>query len=76
MTTLVELKKDIAASLYIKPTNYNELIERDFLKNISEYGIDVLLRDLLADNWCYQKGETYYTYKKAVEDNLEEYDLL
>ena len=70
------LKKDIAASLFIKPATLKELLKRDFLKNKSAYGIEILLQQMETDKQIYFKGDKYSTYKKyAQSDKMKEYDL-
>lgn len=63
MSQIKELKEMIAVSLWIKPCNVLELLERDFLKNKSRYGVDCML--MMLDG----EGATYYTNKSV---NIEE----
>jgi len=73
---LSDIKKDIAASLYMKPATMEELMERDFLHNRSEYGVSILLGIMVRDGWLFEKGETYYTYKKfALSPGMSDYEL-
>ena len=72
-----EFKKNIAASLYILPGSLNELMTREFLKNISSFGVDQLLHQMEKDEWIYYRYEKYYTYKKfATSTEMAEYELL
>ena len=76
MGDLTTLKKDIAASLYMKPATFEELMDRDFLHNRSEYGIDSLLMQMEKDGWIFMRGEKYHTYKKfALSREMDEYEL-
>lgn len=75
MSTTI-LQKDIAASLFIKPGTLEELLERDFLENRSEYGINILLKIMEDKEWIYRRGETYYTYAKfARSSKMSDYEL-
>lgn len=69
MATITDMVKVIAASLWIQPATYEELVER-FSGKYSEYSIYLMFRGALAKKWIYQKGETYYTYKKTVVEIL------
>ncbi|MCP4493171.1 MAG: hypothetical protein GY820_38605 [Gammaproteobacteria bacterium] len=72
-----ELHEQIAASLYVIPATLDELMERDFLHNTADFMIDQQLSILLRRKWIYQTAdEKYHTYKKTVEKELSEYDLL
>ena len=76
LASLIDLKKDIAASLYMKPATMEELMERDFLHNRSEYGISVLLSLMVNEGLLFEKGETYHTYKKfALSSEMIDYEL-
>ena len=76
MLSLTDIKKDIAASLYMMPGTMEELMERDFLHNTSEYGVSLLLSFMLKDGWIYEKGETFHTYKKfALSSEMSDYEL-
>ena len=75
-----ELRKDIADSLYIKAAHFEELMERDFLHNRSEYGVSFMLDQMINDGWIYTTGkddnEKYHTYKKfALSREMDEYEL-
>jgi len=72
---LLELKKDTAASLYIIPCTFKELAERDFLRNKSHYGIQIMVDILLRDHWVYKKGEKLCVYKGIAESKLKDYEL-
>lgn len=71
--TLKDLKILILCSLYVKPADLNELIERDFLKNTSRTGVDRLLMSMEQDRWIYLRGETMYAYKSAVKEQAPEF---
>ena len=71
-----ELKKDIAASLYLKSATFEELMERDFLHNRSEYGVEICLNQMEKAGWIYVRGEKFHTYKKfALSKEMDEYEL-
>lgn len=73
---LRELKKDIAASLYMEPATFEELVQREFLINRAEFGISLLLNQMEIDKWIYMRGEVYHTYKKFAESpEMSEYEL-
>lgn len=72
---VIELRKDICASLWMAPANFDDLVARDFLHNRSHEGIDRMLLRLETDKWIYQRGEVYFTYKQTVLNELQEYDL-
>lgn len=61
-----DLKNLIILSLGISPTDVDGLMQRDFLKNIARYGIERLLQQLEKDGKIYERGEIFYSYKKAV----------
>ena len=76
LASLSGLKKDIAASLYMKPATMNELFKRDFLQNRSEYGVSILLDIMVKDGWLFERGETFHTYKEfALSSEMSEYEL-
>ncbi len=73
---LTELKKDIAASLYMTPATFEELMERDFLHNRSEFGISMMLQQMENAGWIFMKKEVYHTYKKsALSGEMDDYEL-
>lgn len=73
---LKEIKKDIAASLYLKPASLEELLEREFLHNRSEWGISVLIDQMIKDEWIYERNDKYHTYKKFAEsEEMNDYEL-
>ena len=73
---LRELKKDIAASLYMKPATFEELMERDFLHNRSEFGVSFMLEQMEKDKWIFMRGNKYHTYKKfALSSEMSDYEL-
>lgn len=75
MSELSRLKKDIAASLFLAPCDIDELLKRDFLRNKSRYGVDILISILEKDGAIFYKGEILCIRKKWAKKNLEEYDL-
>jgi hypothetical protein len=72
---IIEQRNDIAASLFLLPCKEEELFERDFLKNTSQYGIQLHIRRLEQLDALYYKGEVMYIKKKWAMKNLREYDL-
>jgi len=72
---LTELSKDICASLWVDPANFDDLVARNFLHNRSHEGIDRILWGLETKKWVYQRGEVYFTYKSTVLNHLQEYEL-
>ena len=76
MSDILELQKEIAASLYMKPATLAELMSRDFLKNRSEEGVDRLLMAMENKNWIFCKSEVYHTRPKfAKSKEMKEYEL-
>ena len=72
---LIELQKDICASLWIQPATLDELLDRDFLHNRSPEGIDRMLFQMENKGWVYTRGEKFNTYRKTVLTELSEYGL-
>ena len=64
-----ELQDLILVSLMIIPCTELELKDREFLKNISEYGIDLCLNDLDRKNAIYYKKEKIFVSKKWIKKN-------
>ncbi len=60
MSDLIELRNDIAASLFLLPCKEEELFERDFLKNKSQYGIQLFIRRLEQLDALYYKGDVMH----------------
>lgn len=77
MGNLKTLQMDIAASLFMKPCTFEVLMERDFLKNTSEYGVEIQLKSMEMKGWIYFKNDKYFTYKSTVKNilNPEGYEL-
>ena len=49
---------------------------RDFLKNRSRYGVELILDLLGKGKWIYMRGGKWYTYKAIAESpQMSEYDL-
>ena len=71
MGQLKELQLNIAASLFIKPCDEKELLQREFLKNKSAYGVSLILQMLETDKAIYYKGEVIHTYKSWAKKNLK-----
>jgi len=73
---IIELQKDIAASLYLEPATLDELSKRDFLSNIADFNVDRLLSVLEYKGWLFiDKQDRYHTYKKIAKKVLKEYNL-
>lgn len=66
MNDIKRRKLDLAASLWVKPGNFEELKEREFLKGISDYSLDQLLRWCETDHIIYEKKGKFYCYKNTV----------
>jgi len=49
MSDIKELRNNIAASLFMIPCTEEELLERDFLKNRSLYGVQGMIQWLETD---------------------------
>ena len=75
MSELREMRNDIAASLFLLPCTFEELMKRDFLKNKSEYGVQHFIRDLERVDAVYYKVETIHIKKKWAKENLQEYEI-
>lgn len=70
MDDIKQRQLDLAASLWTKPGTFEELKERDFLRGISEYSLDRLLRWCETDRLIYEKKGKYYCFKKTVIEIL------
>lgn len=75
MSEIKELKHDIATSLFLCPCEINELLDRDFLKNKSEYGVSILVKMLEQDEAIYYKGEVMHIKKAWAKKNLKDREL-
>ena len=76
MSELTRLKQDIAVSLFYKSATIDELMERDFLKTTSRYGVDRMLHQLEKDDIVYYRWDKYHTYKKIrTMSSYSEYEL-
>lgn len=75
MTELTELKHDIATSLFLCPCDEEELYERDFLKNKSNYGIDMLILMLECDDALFYRGNKMHIKRKWAKKNLKDREL-
>lgn len=71
-----ELRENIALSLYLVPCTEKELCNRDFLKNISPYGVGMQLQklDYLGATY-YDKNDVIHIKKSWAKKNLIGYDL-
>lgn len=74
MTSLQELKYDILASLYYKGATIDELMDRDFLKTTSQYGVERMLMSLDVCGYIYYRGleDRMFAYKAKSRDVLNE----
>ena len=75
MSELREIRNDIAASLFLLPCTFEKLMEREFLKNKSEYGVQHFIRDLDRVDAVYYIGEKIHIKKKWAKENLQEYEI-
>lgn len=77
MKQLTELQEKIAASLFMEPGTFDELMERDFLHNHSEQGVMLLLRTMEIKGWIFQRKDfKYHTYRKfARSKRMAQYGL-
>lgn len=75
MSEIKELRYDIATSLFLCPCEINELLDRDFLKNKSEYGVSILLNMLEQDGAMYYKGDVMHIKKSWAKKNLKDRGL-
>lgn len=70
-----ELREQIAVSLFLCPCIEKELGQRDFLKNISYYGIGIQLQKLDFLGATFYKGDIIHIRKEWAKKNLKGYDL-
>lgn len=70
-----ELRERIAASLFLCPCTEKELGQRDFLKNISYYGIGMQLQELDFLGATFYKEDIIHIRKEWAKKNLIGYDL-
>lgn len=75
MSEIKELKHDIATSLFIMPCGINELLDRTFLENKSEYGVSILIQMLEQDGAIYYKGEVMHVKKSWAKKYLKDRGL-
>lgn len=66
-TPISDLKDMILRSLAITPATHEELIKRDFLKNISPEGVDRILHWLEQEKKIYCNGDKYTVYGRVKE---------
>lgn len=76
MSELRELRNDIAASIFMQPCTLEILMKRDFLSNISEYGIQYSIKDLERVDAIYYREEIMHVKKKWAKENLQEYEFI
>lgn len=72
--SIKELTLNIAASLAIQPATEDELLKREFLKNISPEGVQRIILSLERHALFY-KGKTMHINKHWAKKHLKEYDL-
>lgn len=72
MGDIADLKKDIAASLYLSPCKIDELEARPFLQNMC---VDPFLMMLERDGAIYYKGDVIHTNKSWARRNLKDREL-
>ena len=67
MDEITDLKYQILASIDSKSCTLEELLKRDFLENLSRYGIERLTFQLLCDDLIHEnkKGKLFSNKKKA-----------
>jgi|SRR5690606_34422704 len=70
-----ELRELIAVSLFLIPCTEEELQNRDFLKNVSPYGIGMQLQRLDYLNATFYKGDIIHIKKAWAKKNLKSYGL-
>lgn len=75
MGKLIDLKNDIACSIFLRPCIEDELYKRDFLKSLSNYGIGRLIMGLESCGALYYKGDLMYIKKEWAKKHLVEYEL-
>lgn len=71
---MLDVYKDVAASLYMKPCPEKELADRDFLKKISLESVQRIVM-FLEKEAIYYRGEIMYIRKKWARTHLKEYEL-
>lgn len=74
MKSVLDIKMDIAASLWIQPCTFEELCKR---LNVAQFGFHSIVNSALNDGWIYEdKNEVLHCYKKTVKMlNKNDYDL-
>jgi hypothetical protein len=70
-----DLREQIAVSLFLCPCTEKELGQRDFLKNISYYGIGMQLQKLDFLFATFYKGDIIHIRKEWAKKNLKGYEL-
>lgn len=72
MNELTEFKFDILASIDMVPCTLEELKNRNFLKNKSEFGICWAISCLIKDGYIRQTGNKLLSYKAKSKKVLTE----
>lgn len=75
MSQIKELRNNIAVSLYLGPCTTEELKQREFLKNKSMYGIELMCQQLEKDGGLFFEGEVMKIKKAWAKINLTGYEL-
>ena len=73
MSDIQELKELILFSLDVKPCSVEELKKRDFLINISLYGVEQMLSALEIRGKVYYRGGKYFAYSEEVKELRRKY---
>lgn len=73
---MLEIIKDIAASLYLAPCTFDELKEREAFKTKSEYGLWSFVQILKRRDAIVGHPDEGMRIKKSwAKENLQDYDL-
>lgn len=70
METILDLKYNILASIDAKSCSITELANREFLKNRSMYGIELLVQQLISDNYICERKNILYSNKRNAKKIL------
>lgn len=69
--SLTDQMMDIAASFWCQPGTIDDLIKRDFMKGVSQYGAYQLVSLTLRRGWIMErKDEVYHCKKSTVKEVL------
>ena len=66
LKVISDLKDLIYLSLAVQPATLSELMERDFLKNVSTYGVDRILMILELDGKVFIRRDKFYAKKSTI----------